>query len=919
VFWYLRENPLAKIQRSFIQMKQFLWLFVLVPTWLCAQTVDTRQKALSATVDYANSSAEEITRVVSSIIEMNEKKSWTVRNYICPVQQDPYHYPNVTAKLKGIPGLAFVLTKVDELKKAADYIDQQCKKLDTYHKLEDYKRDNFETGNKIVDEIITLIQEYKKRQAALSFQLEGIKNPSSLATYKDIDQRMLQRIKDECKLLDDLAFNLKFEIHTGWVTEKIQQSILSTDLWLAEMKKLNPPLKYPASSMWPNFLEGVQSILDMKRNALDSYNNEAKKSDRHTNNFYFDLINYVNGVLVADYNTFLQFSQRDGYSGIGTIKYVPTIEIRTGAQQSSVGVDAFKDITRIPPKIVPQKTAISKSSFQALSNYVNFINESWRQTEYMRQILTNFNSTAAYYKTLPSYDRRGPIHFDFKDFQVPQSYYLKAIADSKSLSPDIAKSLNDQTEVIFSILREMNERAANIESEVKSKKYEQDHLDNIYKILERQSQLLAIWDDRKEILYNDVRAVYQSYPSANKNSSWQISGNVLRELMDLNHDALFKAKAFYRGDSTIKINTDEIDQTLRNVIAKEYENMKGIQKFGRSNGLCPYTPYEDIPEHSRTGLEYYQKLKPANGKTGYQHPYHSMVYIYNAIVDDLNKFSELSTTVLILPAIKQPELLSVKYPDRKVEEPVKALIQNQTGLQPQTQTSDEKKKIIQTPTIPVSDTKIQTVKEIHHDTVYIEKRDTVYLAEPSEELLSMEGYATNNLVLLLDVSGSMNTPEKLPVLKTSVLDMISMMRPEDKISIITFSGKPKVVLSSVSFKDEEKIKKAINDLLSSGKTDGNAGIKLAYKTADENYIRGGNNRIVLATDGEFPVSNEIKTQIEKFSTQDIFLSIFNFGKSPHAIETLGRLAELGKGNYVAISKENLQLKLIKEAKSKRKK
>jgi Ca-activated chloride channel homolog len=897
-------------------MKQFLWLFVLVPTWLSAQTADTHQKALSAAVDYANNSAEEITRVVSSIIEMHEKKAWTVRNY---VQQDTYHYPNATVKLKAIPALSSVLTKVNELKKAADNIDEQCKKLDTYHKLEDYKRDNFEGGNKIVDEIITLIQEYKKRQAALSFQLEGIKNASSLAAYKDVDQRMLQRIKDERKLLDEVGFNLKFDIHTGWVTEKIQQSILSTDSWLGEMKKLNPSLKYPASSMWPNFLEGVQSILDAKRNALDAYNNEAKKSDSHTNNFYFDFINYVNGVLVADYNTFLQFSQRDGYFGIGTIKYVPTIEIRTRAQQVSLNVAAFKDITRIPPKIVPQKNAISKSSFQTLSNYVNFINESWRQTEYMRQLLTNFNSTAAYYKTLMSYERRGPIHFDFKDFQLPQSYYLKAIADSKSLSPDIAKSLNDQTEVIFSILKEMNELAANIESEVQSKKYEQDHLDNIYNILERQKQLLIIWGDKKEILYNDVRAVYQSYPSANKNSSWQISGDVLRELTDLNHDALFRAKTFYRGDSTIKINTEDIDQTLRNVIAKEYENMKGIQKFGRSNGLCPYSPYEDIPDHSRTALEYYQKLKPSNGKTGYQHPYHSMVYTYNAIVDDFNKFSELSTTVPLLPAIKQPELFSVKYPDQKVDDRAKPVMQNQKESQAQTQSSDEKKKIVQAQTSASSETKIQTKKEIHHDTVYIEKRDTVYLAEPSEELRSMEGYATNNLVLLLDVSGSMNTTEKLPVLKTSVLDMISMMRPEDKISIITFSGKPKVVLSSVSFKDEEKIKQAINDLISSGKTDGNAGLKLAYRTADENYIRGGNNRIVLATDGEFPVSDQIKKHIEEFSAQDIFLSIFNFGKSPHAIETLGRLAELGKGNYVAISKENLQVKLIREAKSTRKK
>jgi Ca-activated chloride channel homolog len=900
------------------KMKVILTLLLLfLPCITFAQLTDAQQKSLNAGVEYANNSAEEIMRVVSSIIERSNRKGPSLNNYSCPVQQDTYHYPTATAKLKSTPSYSKVLERVNALKNAADKIDEQCKKLDTYHKLEDFKRDNFEGGNKIVDDIISLTKEYKLRQYELTQALEAIKNASTLAAYKDIDKRMLQRINEEKKLLDDLSYNLNHEIHTGWIVEKIQQSILSTDSWLAEMKKLSPTLKYPASSMWPNFLEGVESILSTKKSALDGYNNDAKKSDRHSNYFYMDLINYFNGVLVADYNTFLQFSQRDGYFGVGTIKYVPTIEIRSDVQSVSINIAPFKDIPRTPIRLATQKTSISKPSFQALSNYVEFINETWRQMEHMRQLLSNFSSTASYYSTMTSYERRAPMQFDFKEFQLPQSYYLETIAESKSLPPDVAKSLNDQTEVIFSILKEMNELSASIESDVKSKKYEQDHVASIYKTLERQGELLRIWDEKKELLYNDVRNVYESYPPANPTSSWQVSGKSLRELTDLNHDALFKAKAFYQGDSTITINTDAIDQSLRNVIAKEYENMKGIQKLGRNNGLCPYSPYEDLPDHSRTGAEYYQKLKPANGKTGYQHPYHSMVYIYNAIVDDFNKFAELSTSVLLLPTIKQPELFSIKYPGEKPVTQSKPIAQNPTTPQPPVENGKEEKN--NKPESPRTETKTQTTKVVVHDTVFIEKRDTVYLAEPTEELRSMEGYATNNLVLLLDVSGSMNNPDKLPVLKTSVLDMISMMRPEDKISIVVFSGKPKVLLESVSFKDEEQIKKAINGLTSSGKTDGNAGLKLAYKTADQNYIRGGNNRIVLATDGEFPVSDEIKKQIESFSSQDIFLSIFNFGKSPHSAETLGRLAQLGKGNYEAISKENLQLKLIREAKSKKRK
>ncbi|HTE31542.1 MAG TPA: VWA domain-containing protein, partial [Chryseolinea sp.] len=211
----------------------------------------------------------------------------------------------------------------------------------------------------------------------------------------------------------------------------------------------------------------------------------------------------------------------------------------------------------------------------------------------------------------------------------------------------------------------------------------------------------------------------------------------------------------------------------------------------------------------------------------------------------------------------------------------------------------------------------ETLK-VQHDTVYIEKRDTVYLAEPGENLRSMEGYASNNMVLLLDVSGSMNAPEKLPLLKASVLELLSMMRQEDKVSIIAFSEKPKALLTATSFKEEAKIRKAISDLKSSGKTDGNAGVKLAYKVADENYLRGGNNRIILATDGEFAMNDDTRQLIDKFSREDVYLSVFNFGKGAGSSRALERLAELGKGNYRYISKENVSIQLIREVKAKKK-
>lgn len=901
---------------------RFIYLLILLPFLSAAQPLSAvQQKALNAYVDYANQSADEVTSVVKSIIEyypsIHRKSSWGAPRYTCPIQLDDYYFNNALALSKNLSAAIAgnLLPKLKELRASAEKIDAQCKALDTYHKLEDYKQDNFAKAEQLINELPLLLTEYQKKQSVLTDALDAIQKKSiatASAAYRNADAFMRGEIERERKFLDSWTFNLKQEVHTGWPVDKLEQSILDTDKQSALMLASKPALKYPASSMWSSFEENLTQILNIKRRALNEYNFEAKKSDKHSNDVYLELINYLNGTLVSDYNSFVQFAMGDNYNGVKTIKYFPRMDIRSQPASTTVVVKPFDDIAHAPLTIAAQKTALPKAQYSALVNYITYINETWRQTRNLQSILESFNSSASYFRTLDSYERHGALHFDYASYQVPKAEYQKTISDSKNLSPVIAKSLNDQATVLQSILKELDDLSASIAVEVSEKQYEKDHLANIYKMLERQKVLFREWDNRKEQLYNDVRKVFDAYPASATNS-WYISGKVLRNLTDLDREALFKAKAYYTGDTTVKISTTAIDESVRDVIAHEYDNMKGIQKIGRNNGLCPYTPYEDLPETSKSFSEELRKLRPAAGKSRYDHPYYRLVYHYNDIVDDYNKFCELSTQVQHLPTVHQPELFILKYPEAKgataaktpaSSPPVVRTTENQVAKKETTQ---------QGSTRPSSSVKVL------HDTIYIEKRDTVYLSEAGEDIRSMDGYAINNMVLLLDVSGSMNAPEKLPLLKNSIISLLSMMRPEDRISIIAFSDKPKVLLESASFKDEDKINKAINSLKSSGKTDGNAGIKLAYRTADENYIRGGNNRIVLATDGEFATSDETLQMISKFSKEDIFLSIFNFGKGAGASKALQQLTTLGNGNYAQISKDNVDMKLIREAKAKKKK
>ncbi|QHT67741.1 DNRLRE domain-containing protein [Rhodocytophaga rosea] len=223
---------------------------------------------------------------------------------------------------------------------------------------------------------------------------------------------------------------------------------------------------------------------------------------------------------------------------------------------------------------------------------------------------------------------------------------------------------------------------------------------------------------------------------------------------------------------------------------------------------------------------------------------------------------------------------------------------------------------------------------IVHDTVYIDRVrvdtvfvnrlrvDTVYTRPSVQEVdfSPLTNYAFTNLVLLLDVSGSMNSPQKLPLLKQSVKRLLPLLRPEDKVTIVVYSGKAKVMLQAVAGSETAKINQVIDQLQSDGSTDANAGLTLAYKVAGKSYIRGGNNRIILATDGSFSVHPEVHTLIEQKSREEIFLSVFDFSRNNNQSGTpapmLQTLAEKGRGNCVLILPDNSDLKLVKEIKAK---
>lgn len=164
-----------------------------------------------------------------------------------------------------------------------------------------------------------------------------------------------------------------------------------------------------------------------------------------------------------------------------------------------------------------------------------------------------------------------------------------------------------------------------------------------------------------------------------------------------------------------------------------------------------------------------------------------------------------------------------------------------------------------------------------------------------------------NLVFLVDVSGSMWSPDKLPLVQKSLGMLVDKLRPQDRIALVVYAGNAGLVLPSTSGAEKQTIKNAINALQAGGSTAGGAGIELAYKGAKDNFIADGNNRVLLCTDGDFNVGingeGPLTSFIEEKRKTGVFLSVLGFGMGNYKDREMEALADKGNGNYAYIDNE----------------
>jgi Ca-activated chloride channel homolog len=767
---------------------------------------------------------------------------------------------------------AFYKNTTNQLWKRYEQAYAKGGEIVAYVRLEDYKT-NLEKGFALIREMQSIhasITELRDLLAAkVSTQAKAMA-PANV--WVKPYQAYLVAIRHEEGLLRKLAQNFNEAVYGGFSQEEILKSFLETEDILLSLKPAN--FKVPDPAPLKSCYEGFLQMQQHKRSALDDFNNTSTFDAQHSNQLYQFLIKQFNSDVLSFFAFFCGRARDNGFLA----PYYPVLPMRFDMDVTAKPW-LIKKLTYSPPQLdsafmVKQLAALPTAGFNELNNIVYYINECVRSMENLHDALRSEQYTWERVRT-GKYPVKNPV-IKFDKFTIPVSTYALITKYKQTLPIDYRAPLLQRVDDLHQLMLVLQDHVFSLSQYMSSGAFRNQSTEFLETELKTIDRLYTELDVRKEKLFLLVRHVYALHPPA-KTNNWLTAAQALLKAADDSRKILNQTELRAYHENIEPISTTSIHEARRDLITNELKYMAGIERIGKYNGLCPYNPYEYIPDYLHTLEEKILAMPmtiPDKNKT-----YQDIRYMHNIIVEQYNKFAEIALgdheygrrdparPVYLLSYIRQPMLYRYQPP-----KPV------------------EKKAEVSATPEPVVE---------------------VLIADVPTAPITFDGYPINNLVLLLDVSASMNKPGRLPLLKKDLTTLIKLMRPEDDISIVAYADKAAVVLQPTSARDTTKIIKAFKNLRSSGITNIADGLNQAYKLARKNFKPDGNNRIILATDGEFNMAESFYALAEK--NADVPLTVFDFNEKSAATPALKGLAEKGAGNYVKIVQVNSLEALANEA------
>lgn len=524
--------------------------------------------------------------------------------------------------------------------------------------------------------------------------------------------------------------------------------------------------------------------------------------------------------------------------------------------------------------IQAQNLATHKAVVAGLNNYMEFIHQSTHALYLMQNDLQTFNQDLLYKQLHPksslTFDKRDYLKDHLYYFLTPPEIYDISINTLFPVSSTEKDSLDKQLYRLKFLLEMLDITLGFIDSYVKDSLYLVDTGFSVgFSYLNSSALYFDSFLSDWKVTVNLIERIAAKYYVEDLQNPYIRTSIAMDSLFDVVY--LISDAARIGDTNSVRLFLPILENQINKLKGKAEFYLDGATSYGRSNGKDPFNRYDNIIFDAKAELSHtknYLKttLYPNYAEKIYGKDYYfynqkfinkfnryglGMAYEYNNFADNSNDF--------ILKKAQIPQTFKVIFPPEPIQQIVKQTKTN--TLQP----------------------------------------------------YSLSGAPANNLVFLLDVSNSMSHPLKLPLLKDAIKFLISQMRDYDYVTIVTYSGDAQIVVDNISAHYVDSLNFVIDNLKSSGTTNLYKGIKLAYKTANKNYISAGNNRIILATDGDVRISSKIK-RISRKNSNKIILSVFYFNQYDNNFDKLSTLSKTGKGNCLKITEDNIKNIIINEAK-----
>jgi Mg-chelatase subunit ChlD len=466
-------------------------------------------------------------------------------------------------------------------------------------------------------------------------------------------------------------------------------------------------------------------------------------------------------------------------------------------------------------------------------------------------------------------------------YAVPQAALVRALAHTDSLPPGEQAYWRERLRVVMALAEELAQLRASWAYLVQTKQYEQDGWDYSDQLLRQMALRLDGLEQHQARLGADLLAQSPAGPVPTEMQPWAKAGAALGRQVAASQTALAALRAHVRGHQPLGAGplAAALERAARSLAVGQADLLAGLPRLGRGNPRCPHTPYETVMELGQ------QLAEHAQGWESDPAAWPEALRLHNELVRAHNQFARLAPAPLPLARLQAD------------------------WWQPAGPVPTEGPRSVAAGTDAPFELRLPGQEPAAVAPMAEEDRP--------EYLRSMDGYAFAHLVLVLDVSGSMVGKGKLAVLKKAMRRLLAILRPEDRVSVVAYADRAEVVLEAVSAKEAEHINETIDMLQPGGGTNADQGLALAYRLAKRYWVAEFNNRIVLATDGEFPLADDTQALVERGVADQVRLTVFSFGGEQARLPKLKRLAQAGGGHYEVIDDRNAHHRLVREAKARK--